>query len=132
MVRLLDTNTCVAILRQDPKVVDRYRQMLPDEVMVPWIVCAELFYGAYLSQELRKNLRQVRNFLAPLEIATADEESAVAYGRIRADLRAQGQTIGSNDFIIAAIALAGGFILVTHNTKEFSRVPGLKLEDWLN
>lgn len=131
MVRLLDTNTCVAIIRHEPKALERYRQTLPSEVVVPWVVCAELFYGAYLSQEPQKNLRKVRNFLAPLGTPEADEGAAVTYGRIRSDLRSQGQTMGSNNVIIAAVALAGSFTLVTHNTKEFSRVHGLNLEDWL-
>ena len=91
---------------------------------------AELYYGAYKSQQRAQTLCQARSVHQDFHSYAFDDAAAEAYGRIRADLAAQGTPIGPNDLMIAAIALANNLILVTHNTREFARVAGLTLEDW--
>ena len=77
-----------------------------------------------------KNLSQVQIFCRQFQSQPFDDLAAEEYGRIRAHLAGLGMLIGPNDLLIASIALANGLTLVTHNTREFSRIPGLKLEDW--
>jgi tRNA(fMet)-specific endonuclease VapC len=94
------------------------------------VVVAELVYGGYRSAQPVKTLSQVRTFCSQFVSLPFTDAAAEEYGRIRAHLAALGTQIGPNDLMIAAIALVNGLILVTHNTAEFSRVPGLTIEDW--
>jgi tRNA(fMet)-specific endonuclease VapC len=128
---LLDTDTCAAFLRnRHPLVVQRIQARRPDELRLCSVVVAELYYGAYHSPRAAANLALLARFL-PLFISLPfDDRAAEVYGRVRADLAAKGTPIGPNDLMIAAIALANGCTLVTHNTREFSRVVGLSVEDW--
>ena len=86
--------------------------------------------GAYLSQARGRNLEVTKDFLASMHQYPFDDSCIEHYGALRARLTRAGQLIGPNDLLIAATALAHGAILVTHNTAEFSRVPGLLIEDW--
>jgi tRNA(fMet)-specific endonuclease VapC len=128
---LLDTNPCIEMLRnqQSPE-RERLAQHDPSEIYLCAVVKAELFYGARKSAQIAKNLRLVRAFCAPFVSLPFDDHCAEHYGMIRADLERIGLRIGANDLVIAAIAKSHDLILVTHNTDEFSRVPGLQLEDW--
>ncbi len=131
MIYLLDSNVCIHLLNQRlPKVIAHFRQHDPASIALCSVVKAELFYGAQRSQRREANLQTLRTFFAPLTSLPFDDNAAEHYGQIRADLLAQGQPIGPNDFLIAAIARAHDATLITHNTAEFSRVPGLRLEDW--
>lgn len=131
MIYLLDSNVCIHLLNQRlPKVIDHFRQHDPASIALCSVVKAELLYGAQRSQRREANLQTLRTFFAPLTSLPFDDSAAEHYGQIRADLFAQGQPIGPNDFLIAAIARAHDATLITHNTTEFSRVPGLRLEDW--
>jgi tRNA(fMet)-specific endonuclease VapC len=94
------------------------------------VVKAELYYGAYKSQQRTQTLARLERFIRNFHSYTFDDAAADVYGRIRADLAAQGTPIGPNDLMIAATALANNLIVVTHNTREFARVAGLSLEDW--
>jgi tRNA(fMet)-specific endonuclease VapC len=128
---LLDTDTCVEYLRQaNSLVVQRIRAKSPNELRLCSVVLAELYYGAHRSAKPQANLAKVQAFAQPFLSLPFDDKAAEIYGRIRADLAAQGALIGPNDLLIAAIALAHGAVLVTHNVAEFSRVPGLVVEDW--
>lgn len=93
-------------------------------------VKAEMFAGALNSQEPERTLEKQRSFFADFETLYFDDKAAEAYAPIRASLKRTGRMIGTNDLLIAAIALANNLILVTHNTDEFQRVPGLIIEDW--
>jgi len=104
--------------------------MVLADITVCSVVKAELFYGAYRSNDLQVTLARQQEFLNLFVSLPFDDEAALVYGEIRAQLAALGTPIGPNDFQIAAIALANKLILVTHNTREFSRVSGLQLEDW--
>jgi tRNA(fMet)-specific endonuclease VapC len=128
---LLDTNACVECLRnRNAGVVARFQACSPRELRLCSVVVAELCYGAYKSPKPAANLTLVQTFAAPLISVPFDDLAADVYGRIRADLEQRGQAIGPNDTMIAAIALANGLTIVTHNTAEFSRVSGLLIEDW--
>jgi tRNA(fMet)-specific endonuclease VapC len=91
---------------------------------------AEFYYGAHRSIRKTKTLSQVESFCRRFQSLAFDDPAAEQYGRIRAHLASQGTLIGPNDLLIASIALANRLTLVTYNTTEFSRVPGLTLEDW--
>lgn len=131
MIYLLDTNVCVQYLNGRSEAIrERIQQTDADDIAVCSIVKAELFYGAHRSQHPERTLARQQQFLNLFLSLPFDDEAAMVYGRIRADLAAQGTPIGSNDMQIAAIALANDLTLVTHNTGEFSRVSGLRLEDW--
>jgi tRNA(fMet)-specific endonuclease VapC len=94
------------------------------------MVRAELVYGALRSKDPRRAKRAVERFLAPYAVVSFDAEAADHYADIRFRLEASGSPIGPNDLVIAATARAQGLVLVTHNTAEFGRVPGLQIEDW--
>lgn len=127
----LDTNTCIRYINGRSPLV---RQKLPtipaSEIVICSIVRAELFYGAAKSQTPEVSLKKQLGFLRPYTNVDFDEKAAAIYGSMRKKLEAQGIPIGSHDMLIAAIALAHDLIVVTHNIKHFSRVEGLKVEDW--
>ena len=131
MIYLLDTNTSIRYINgRSPQI----RQKLPTipraEVGVSIITKAGLFYGSAKSQTPARSRQRQLEFLQTVQTAYFDETAALSYGAIRAHLDAAGTPIGENDLLIAATALAQGLIVVTHNTREFGRVPGLQLEDW--
>lgn len=131
MTYLLDTNTCVEVLRDGNRgVVTTFQSHSPAEMVIASIVRAELMYGALRSLQPAHNQQLVADFSAPLGDAFFDTDAADAYGRIRVDLERDGLPIGPNDTLVAAIALSRDLIVVTHNLSEFSRVDGLKVEDW--
>jgi tRNA(fMet)-specific endonuclease VapC len=133
MIYLLDTNAWIAYLRQNnPRLVQRFIQVSPTDIALSSVALGELFYGAHhgaLSNQAA-NLALIARLQQRFASLPFDDCAAVEYGKLRAYLASLGTPIGPNDLIIASIALANGLILVTHNTSEFSRVPGLKLEDW--
>ncbi len=132
-MNFLDTNTCIYYLNgKYPSILEHFRNNSPGQIMIPSIVKAELLYGVEKSQRKIENRRTVQQFLDAFPIANFDSEAAVQYSTIRAQLEHKGTPIGPNDLIIASIVKAQKGILVTHNIKEFSRVEGLHLEDWVN
>ncbi|MEO0684643.1 MAG: type II toxin-antitoxin system VapC family toxin [Cyanobacteria bacterium J06649_11] len=131
MKYLLDTNVCARYLNgKSPAIRERIRATNKNDIAVCSIVKAELFYGAMRSNNPQKTLANQQQFLNLFVSLPFDDNAAVVYGEIRAELTALGTPIGPNDFQIAAIALANNLILVTHNVREFNRVNGLKIEDW--
>jgi tRNA(fMet)-specific endonuclease VapC len=132
VTHLLDTNSCVDHLRrvQTSNITAKLGAVLPGSVVLCSVVVAELLYGAHRSARKTQTLSQVQIFCRQFRSLPFDDRAAEDYGRIRANLVSLGTLVGPNDLMIASIALANGLILVTHNTSEFSRVPGLKLEDW--
>lgn len=132
MKYMLDTNTCIGTIRQKPtRLLEKIVQFVPGEIGVSAITVAELTYGAQKSNFPAKNLAALEQFLLPLEIADYDHAAAIAYGKIRAELERAGQPIGAMDMLIGAHALSLNIVLVTNNTREFQRIPNLKLEDWI-
>ncbi len=133
MTYLLDTNVCVTHLRRKSgadAIDQRLATVPPDEVFLCSVVKAELRYGAERSQDPTKSHSQLDTFFAAFASLSFDDSSADRYGRLRKELESKGVVIGPNDLLIAAIALSNNLTLVTHDTGEFSRVPGLRIEDW--
>ena len=129
---MLDTNTCIYAMRQrSPSIVRRIRRSRIGDIGISTMVLSELQYGVIKSSQMSRNQAVLDAFAASLEIAPYDAGAAVVYGPVRAELERQGQPIGSIDLLIAAHALSLGAILVTHNTREFNRVTGLHVEDWM-
>lgn len=131
MKYLLDTNTCIRYLNQRSKSVIQQLHNTPEtDIAVCSVIKAELYFGAMKSQNPSNTLAKQRNFVERFVSLPFDDLAADIYGRIRADLERAGTPIGANDLMIASIALANDLTLITHNTREFSRVSGLQLEDW--
>jgi tRNA(fMet)-specific endonuclease VapC len=130
-LHLLDTNICVYALKgTHPSIRDHVQSSEPDMVGIPSVVLAELLTGAAKSRRPERTLDTVRRFVAPLRVVAFDAIAAEHYARVRAALESSGNPIGPNDLIVAATALAAQAILITHDTREFERVPGLVCEDW--
>lgn len=130
MEYLLDTNTCVYILKRRPAIVlERFERVPLHSVAVSAIVVAELLHGVEKSDRRNQNEVQVRAFLRSLLIIDFDAEAAAHYGDIRATLERKGTPIGPLDMLIAAHARSR--TLVTNNSREFARVDGLNLENWI-
>jgi len=130
MKYLLDTNTCIYALKGKGGTVDRLRLHSPDDLGVTIITLAELWFGARKSARPESTRREVDAFLKPFDVLPFDHAAAEAYGRLRFELEHLGRPIGERDLLIASIGVAQGLTVVTHNTSEFGRVPGLKIEDW--
>ena len=132
MRHLLDTNTCIYIIKRSPEYLyDRFKRLRVGDVCVSAITYCELQYGVARSKQPVKNQTALNEFLAPLEVLDFPSAAAIVFGQIRAHLDEQATPIGNYDLLIAAHALHEGFVLVTNNTREFSRVPGLKAENWI-
>lgn len=127
---LLDTNICIYLINNRPAgVLARFRAHRAGEIGVSSVVAAELAFGVAKSGSAR-NRGALDMFLAPLDILPFDERCVWTYADLRAELERRGQPIGSLDTMIAAHALALDATLVTNNMREFSRVAGLRLENW--
>lgn len=128
---LLDTNACIRILNQGhSEIARRFESCAPYDIALCSVVKAELLFGARRSSRIDENLRLLDAFFSPLESLPFDDRCAEHYAILRAVLASQGNPIGPNDLLIAAIALSNDATLVTHNTAEFRRVPGLRIVDW--
>lgn len=131
MTYLLDTNVCIDYLNgRVIRVREHMESLLPSEVVLCSVVKAELFYGAMKSANPSLTLARQEPFISQFFSLPFDDAAAEKYGRLRVFLSKQGKPIGPNDLLIAAIALANNVTLVTHNTSEFGRVPGLQIKDW--
>jgi tRNA(fMet)-specific endonuclease VapC len=129
---LLDTNICIYIIKKKPSsVLDHLEMLQPSDVTISSITLAELEYGIAKSTRPEQNREALSGFLTPFDILPFDEQAAYHYGEVRKDLEAKGQVIGSMDMMIAAHARSLGFPVVTNNEKEFKRVPGLIVENWV-
>ncbi len=129
---LLDTNTCIYIIKnKPPQVLQKFQTFNVSDIGISSITVAELEYGVYKSQRQQKNKLALTQFLILLEIVPFDETSTQLYGQIRAELERKGTVIGAMDMLIASQAMSLGLTLVTNNIKEFSRIPGLVLENWV-
>jgi tRNA(fMet)-specific endonuclease VapC len=133
MKYLLDTNICIALIRQKPAaLIQRLTSLQPGDAGISSITLAELFHGVEKSARPEQNMSALEQFLLPLDLADFDQDAALAYGKIRTDLESTGQLIGSMDILIAAHALSLDAIMVTNNVREFQRVKGLFVEDWIS
>jgi len=127
---LLDTNTCIAVMRGNPGAVQRMAAVGPGDFAVSTITGYELFTGVAKCARPARERAEVDLLLSTVSQVPFETTTSKEAARIRALLESQGQTIGPYDLLLAGQALAAALILVTANTKEFSRVPGLTLENW--
>jgi len=127
---LLDTDTCIYALKHNPAVLKRLLAQSREDIAVSVITEAELRTGAAKSTSGAKTLRLVENFLRPLSIVEFTSNDAASYAQVRAKLERAGTPIGPLDTLIAAQAAARKLVLVSNNESEFSRVVGLRLENW--
>jgi tRNA(fMet)-specific endonuclease VapC len=132
MEYMLDTNICIYIIkRKTQAVIDRFVQTEIAQIGISSITLSELLYGVSNSSKPEQNQIALTQFIAPLEILPYDDLAAMHYGELRTFLEKQGKPIGSLDMLIAAHALSVPCTLVTNNEKEFIRIPGLKVDNWV-
>ncbi len=128
MKYLLDTNALIALLRGTPRFIRRVRRRMPRDFGISSIALHELYYGAYKSARVDENLARIDSMR--IVVLPFDTEDARQAGEIRSTLARAGKPIGPYDALSAAQAKARGLTLITHNVGEFSRVAGLRVEDW--
>tara|TARA_B110000046_G_scaffold84502_1_gene92611 strand:+ start:213 stop:614 length:402 start_codon:yes stop_codon:yes gene_type:complete len=129
---MLDTNICIYIIKNKPKsVMQRFQEYDIGDISLSSITVSELYYGAYKSEYIEKNLLALEHFLQPFNILEYDLKASIEYGQIRATLERQGNIIGGLDMQIAAHARSLNMTLVTNNTKEFIRVDDLIIDNWV-
>lgn len=130
---LLDTNICIALIKQRPlRLIHKLKDHEPGELALSSITFAELQFGVAKSRHSARNAAALEQFVLPLEVLSFDEAAAKVYGQLRATLEAQGTPIGALDTLIASHALSLGATVVTNNAREFLRVEGLRVEDWID
>ena len=133
MKYMLDTNVCIHMIKNKPvSAVQKFRQHRAEDVCVSSITYAELCYGVSKSRFSERNLLALSVFLSGIRIVPFDSLAAVQFGKIRAGLESSGRPVGVMDLLIAAHALSLGLTVVTNNTREFERIPGLAVEDWVS
>jgi tRNA(fMet)-specific endonuclease VapC len=130
---MLDTDSCIALIKRKPSsILRRLTSLSPGEAGISAVTLAELRYGVAKSAQNETNRLALDEFLLPLEVADFDGPAAESYGIVRAALEKAGTPIGPLDTQIGAHALSLGATLITHNSREFRRIPGLAVEDWLS
>jgi tRNA(fMet)-specific endonuclease VapC len=130
---LLDTDTCIYIIKKHPpEVVKKVIKISDDGICISSVSISELEYGIQKSQIKSASRDALVRFLVAFEIIDFNSKDAYEYGRIRAYLESKGKIIGPYDLQIAAQAISRKMILVTNNTREFSRIPELEIENWVN
>ena len=127
-----DTHICIYIVKHTHSAVrERFERHQASELAMSVITLGELRFGAEKSQSRERALQTIQALEAVIQVSAVPRSAGEHYGQIRAALQAQGQPIGNNDLWLAAHARAEGWILVTNNTHEFTRVPGLQVENWV-
>lgn len=129
---LLDTNIAIYVIKRKPIALLDVFNRHANQLAISSVTLAELMHGVEKSQYYAKNLANVEAFIARLQVLDYGQKAATHYGNIRTTLERQGKPIGINDLHIAAHARSEGLILVTNNKKEFVRVDGLRVENWVN
>ena len=130
MIYCLDTNIIIAVIRNQAKPIAKLKATEALEIKVSEVVRAELLFGCLKSNQPDKEQLKVEHVIGPFERLPFSDDAVEHYASIRDDLERDGKIIGPNDLLIAATARSAGAVMVTANKKEFSRVPGLVVEDW--
>lgn len=130
---MLDTDICIFITRKSaPSLLERIESVPLEQQCISVVTLAELLYGVQLSSKKKANQEVVDLFAQHIEVLEWTSDAAKHYAEIRADLKKKGQQLGANDLLIAAHARSIGAVIVTNNVKDFGRVKGLKLENWMD
>ncbi|MBI5323707.1 MAG: type II toxin-antitoxin system VapC family toxin [Ignavibacteriae bacterium] len=133
MKYVFDTNICIRILKGDnTNIFNKISTIDIDSIAIPSVVRYELYYGAYKSRNQESTLTKLSQFITSFADIPFDYKSSEICGRIRAELEKKGTPIRPYDLMIASIAISHNLILITNNTREFSRINNLKIEDWVN
>jgi tRNA(fMet)-specific endonuclease VapC len=127
---LLDTDTCIYWLKGRQSVRERLLAVGWEQVGICVITVAELYYGAYNSNRVTENLVRAQLFVQNLPVLPLNDNALRRFGELKAELRRTGQPIADFDLLIASVTLAGGYVLVTNNTRHYERIAGLLLENW--
>jgi len=130
VTHLLDTDSCIGVLRQRPGMVQRLSQIAPTDCAVSMVTIYELFCGLAKALDPARERQKVERFIAAIIELPLDRAGAEAAAHIRGELERHGTPIGPYDLLIAGQAVASGLTLVTNNLREFQRISGLKLESW--
>jgi len=128
---MLDTNIAIHVIKRRPIGMLQVFNQHAGQLCISSITLAELLHGVEKSSFIERNLKNVEDFISRLEVLEYGNKAASHYGEIRADLERKGTIIGVNDLHIAGHGRSEGFIVVTNNIREFERVEGLRLENWL-
>jgi tRNA(fMet)-specific endonuclease VapC len=129
---MLDTNIVIYTMRNKPKEVREAFAKHQGQMCISSVSYMELIYGAERSTDTKRNLFEVEGLAARLDVLNYDETAAIHSGQLRAELATAGTPIGPYDQMIAGHCRSLGLILVTNNVREFDRVPGLRVENWVN
>lgn len=128
---MLDTNICIYVMKTYPPAVREKFNTLADQLCISSITLGELHYGAEKSARRSENLTAIEHFVARLEVLPFGDKAAAHYGQVRAELERAGTPCGPHDMQIGAHARSEGLIVVTNNMKEFVRMPGVRVENWV-
>jgi len=129
---MLNTDICIYIIKRKPRsVLKRLESLQPGQLAMSAITFAELMNGAKKSKQVEANVAKLNELGELIQICPFDQKAAIFYGDVRSTLEKKGNIIGSNDLLIAAHALSLDWILVSNNEKEFKRVDGLRIENWI-
>ena len=128
---MLDTNICIYVMKNYPKDLQDKFNSLAEQICISSITLGELHYGAEKSARRADNLTAIEHFVARLEVLPFDAKAAAHYGQLRAELERAGRPCGPHDMQIGGHARSEGLIVVTNNLREFSRMPGVRVEDWV-
>jgi tRNA(fMet)-specific endonuclease VapC len=128
---MLDTNICIYVMKTYPLAVRDKFNALAEQLCISSITLGELYYGAEKSARRAENLTAIAHFVARLEVLPFGEKAAAHYGQVRAELERAGMPCGAHDMQIGGHARSEGLIVVTNNIREFVRMPGVRVENWL-
>ena len=131
MTYLLDTDTCIYWIKDINSVRTKVREIRWKQICICSITVAELYFGAYNSQRVVENLNRAEDFIQNLPVVPLTDPVLKKYGELKAELRRIGQTIAEFDLLIASVAVAENYTLVTNNTRHYSRISNLQLENWI-
>lgn len=131
LTHMLDTNICIYVMKTYPPAVREKFNALAEQLCVSSITLGELHYGAEKSARRSENLSAIEHFVARLEVLPFGGKAAAHYGQVRAELERGGTPCGPHDMQIGAHARSEGLIVVTNNMKEFVRMPGVRIENWV-
>jgi tRNA(fMet)-specific endonuclease VapC len=129
---MLDTNICIYVIKNRPAQLRERFNNIADQLCISVVTLAELIYGAEKSARPHENLAVVEQFCARLDVLAFAERAASHYGQLWADIERAGQPVGIHDMMIGGHARSEGLTVVTNNLREFQRMPGLRLENWLS
>ena len=131
MTYLLDTDTCIYWIKDINSVRNKVKEIGWEQICICSITVAELYFGAYNSQRVVENLNRAEEFIQNLPVVPLTVPALKKYGELKAELRRIGQTIAEFDLLIASVAVAENYTLVTNNTRHYSRISNLQLENWI-